>query len=443
MPSTPSPPGQDPRHHRGRRQGPRPLPLHLTAATLAWTSSLAVLPLWRSGSLGWRPELESAAETLAAEAARANPDDLAVAVAGEARRRLAAFLDGLTAYRRHAYRRELAAPPVLWQEGTTRLLDYGGPGSDPGGCSAPAVLAVPSLINRAYILDLAAERSFLRFLKQAGFRPLLVDWGAPGEIERGFGLDDYVTGRLGRALDAALAAAGAPPILIGYCMGGLLALGLAQQRERDLAGLALLATPWDFHAERAEQARMLGAMLPALEPLLAALGELPVDVIQALFAALDPSLALRKFLDFAKLDPTSPRAQQFVALEDWLNDGVAMSAPVARECLGGWYGRNTTANGRWRLAERPVAPQRLGLACLAVIPGQDRIVPPLSALALARALPNCETWRPALGHIGMMAGGKAEGDLWRPLTAWLSCRVRARPVLSAGKPVRKPRRRKQ
>jgi polyhydroxyalkanoate synthase len=429
MHSNPSSPGQD----RPRRQGPRPLPLHLSAATLAWTSSLAALPLWRSGSLGWRPELKAAAESLAADAARAKPDDLAVAVAGEARRRLAAFLDGLTTYRGHGYRRDLPTPPVLWQEGTTRLLDYGGP----GGGNAPAVLAVPSLINRAYILDLQAERSFLRFLRQAGFRPLLVDWDSPGETERGFGLDDYVTGRLGRALDATLAAVGSPPVLLGYCMGGLLALGLAQQRAGDLAGLALLATPWDFHAERADQARMLGAVLPMVEPLLATLSELPVDVIQALFAALDPSLALRKFLDFARLDPASPRARQFVALEDWLNDGVAMAAPVVRECLGGWYGENTTATGRWHLAGRPVAPAKLDLACLAVVPGQDRIVPPLAALALARALPRCETWRPALGHIGMMAGGKAEGDLWRPLAGWLSCRFAARPVFSAGKPRRR------
>ena len=51
-----------------------------------------------------------------------------------------------------------------------------------------------------------------------------------------------------RALDAAIEAVGQRPVLIGYCLGGLLAAGLAASRQRDLAGLALLATPWDFHA---------------------------------------------------------------------------------------------------------------------------------------------------------------------------------------------------
>jgi len=411
------------------RQGPRPLPLHLAAATLAWSSSLAALPLLKSGSLAWRAELKPAAQNLAGELAKVKPEAFAAAVVAEAEQRLAAFLDGLSAYRRHSYRRSLPAAPVAWQEGTTRLLDY------TTGGTGPAVLVVPSLINRAYILDLQEQRSFMRFLAAEGFRPYLMDWAAPGETEREFSLDDYIAGRLSRALDRVSATTGSKPLAIGYCMGGLLALGLAQHRRHDLAGMALLATPWDFHAERADQAILIGALAPQFEPLLLLLGELPVDVIQALFAALDPSLALRKFLGFAGLDPNSDRARQFVALEDWLNDGVALAAAVARETLGEWYGRNAAARGGWRVAGRPVTPQDLHLPSIAVIPDQDRIVPPASALALAKAIPNCQILRTATGHIGMMAGAKAEREVWQPLAAWLreqglSCTAARRPVLS-------------
>ena len=44
-------------------------------------------------------------------------------------------------------------------------------------------------------------------------------------------------------------------------------------------------------------------------------------------------------------------ARDFVALEDWLNDGVPLALPVARECLGGWYGDNVP--GRGQLARLP------------------------------------------------------------------------------------------
>ena len=442
MPSKPPPPPLP-------RQGPRPLPLHLAAASLAWMSSLAALPSLRNGSFSLRPELAANGSLLAAELAAADPEKLAAAVAREAERRFTSFLDSIRSYRRHPFQRPAPIAPVLWQDGSTLLLDYRKSGK-PGR----PILVVPSLINRGYILDLLPERSFMAFLAGEGFRPFLVDWQSPGEAERRFDLGDYILGRLAGALDAVVQACGERPALIGYCMGGDLALGLAHRRAGDLAGLALLATPWDFHAERPEQAALLAALLPAFEPLLDSLGELPVDLLQALFAALDPSLALRKFLGFATLDPESERARQFVALEDWLNDGVPLAASVARECLGQWYGENATALGAWRLRGRAVLPQRIKLPSLAVIPDQDRIVPPGSALALAKALPDCHILRAPTGHIGMMSGGRAEAAVWRPVAEWiagqgtastpLSCTATRRPIKSKPKakspPTKRPKR---
>src|SRR6185503_16584131 len=101
-------------------------------------------------------------------------------------------------------------------------------------------------------------------------------------------------------------------------------------------------------------------------------------------------------------DPASQRARDFVALEDWLNDGVPLAGPVAAECLEGWYGENRPGRGAWTLDGVRVDPAALAVPALAVIPEQDRIVPPASATALSRALPRVDTLTPSLGHIGMM-----------------------------------------
>jgi polyhydroxyalkanoate synthase len=202
-------------------------------------------------------------------------------------------------------------------------------------------------------------------------------------------------------------------------MGGLLALPPALTHPEKVRGLACLATPWDFHAERPHQARLIGAALPALEPMLRQSGELPVDVIQALFAGLDPLLVVRKFVKFAGLDPASPSAAQFVALEDWLNDGVPLAAEVARECLGGWYGDNTPARGEWRIAGQSVNPREIQVPALIVVPHADRIVPPPSALGLVAQMPQAAVMRPHSGHIGMVAGGGAMDQLFKPLAEWL------------------------
>lgn len=399
------------------RLGPRPLPLHLAIATMTWLSSRGAWPLWNGASPLWKPEFQQQIKELEAALDGVAPKALGAALDREIKHRFERLAAGIEAYRRHPYRRSLAEPPVLWQDGTTRLLDYR---ADRGTRGGAAVLVIPSLVNRAHILDLSAERSLLRALAATGARPLLVDWGAPGDLERGFSLTDYIAGRLEQALDVALAEVDGPMVLLGYCMGGLLAVALAARRRRDLAGLVCLATPWDFHAERPFQAKLLGAALTMLEPLLRNLGDLPVDAIQALFAGVDPLQVIRKFAGFAGLDPDSPRAQQFVAVEDWLNDGVPLAAPVARECLAGWYGLNTPAAGEWRVAGEVVQPATLDLPSLVIIPDQDRIVPPASAEALARTLPRAEALRPAAGHIGMIVGGGAVDRLYRPLAAWLT-----------------------
>lgn len=402
-----------------RRLMPRPLPGHLAGAMLLWASSRAALTSLPSGlplsNVPGSPAGERLRE-VAAEAARHDVDAVAAALDRELGRRAAAFLTGLEAYRRHPFRRAVPDVPVLWQHGAARLLDY-------GGGKAPAVLIVPSLINRYYILDLLRERSFVRHLAAAGLRPLVLDWGEPGATERAMTLADYIAGPLSGAVAAAVASAGGPVALVGYCMGGLLALAAPLLRPADIACLGLLATPWDFHAERQEQAQLLGALVELLPLLSGGADAVPVAVIQSLFLALDPFLAERKFVRFAGLDPEGEAARDFVALEDWINDGVRLARPVAVECARSWYRDNDPAGGRWRVAGQKVRPEEVAVPTLVVLPSRDRIVPPASAAPLAAAIPGASVLRPPFGHIGMMTSAAAPEAVWRPIAEWLRARL--------------------
>ena len=425
-----------------RRLGPRPLPQHLSLAASTWTNSALALPALRSALLSWgaasqngnqpqnppaqNPQVGGAAarDRLASEMQKlepaiqaADPLQLMTALQAEGRRRFGALLDGIEAYRHHAYRRDLPAMPVLWDEGTTKLLDYRS--DKKGDAKRPRVLVIPSLVNRYYVLDLDTQASFLRWLGANGFDPFAIDWDGPGYLERGFSLSDYVIGRLQSALQAVRQQPGGPIVVIGYCMGGNLALSLALRRQKDLAALVCLATPWDFHAENAAHARMLGEIGQQLEPVLQVLGELPVDMLQSFFSGLDPFQVLKKFQYLGGLAADSDSARRFVALEDWLNDGISLAAPVARECLGGWYGANTPHNLQWRVGGKIVDPAERDLPVLNVIPNADRIVPPGSARALTRRLKHVEEMTPIAGHVGMMVGRQAARDVWEPLAAWI------------------------
>jgi polyhydroxyalkanoate synthase subunit PhaC len=399
-----------------RRLAPRPLPAHLASAIGFWLSSRAALPALRSG---WRPSSATGRRlcALAAELDGLEAEAVTAALDREIARRAAVYLAGLEAYRRHPYRRSARRRRVLWRQGTTRLLDYG------TGEPAPGVVVVPSLINRHYVLDLLPERSFLDHFAARGLRPLVVDWGAPGPLERGFDLSHYIAGRLDAAFAAAARVAGAPLAVLGYCMGGLLALALALRRHSQIACLALLATPWDFHAAEAGPVRFSGFAAEALSLLADSADSVPVEAIQTLFFVLDPFLAERKFIRFAELDPAGEEARSFVALEDWINDGVPLASGVARDCALSWYGDNEPARGLWRVDGVPVLPRRLRRPVLVVLPDRDRIVPPRSAAALAAELEDATMLRPALGHVGMMVATRAPALLWTPVAEWLRARL--------------------
>lgn len=395
-----------------RRDWPAPLAAHLalTAHFLAQAAQMA--PLIGDPRLVDTPAQEARRQQLAAATAHLPPEALRHLALVEAQQRLQQVLTGLAIYQTApAPRPPSPRPKLLRQLGSTCLRDYGGTG--------PAVLVVPSLVNGAAVLDLTAGRSALRRLRAQGLRPVLLDWGQPGPEERFFTLSDYVSQRLVPLLTF-LAKAGPVPV-VGYCMGGSLALAAAQLCPQAVTRLALIGTPWDF-PEHAGPVMLLRQMVgnpdkfrEQIMAMGAALGAVPADLAQLAFMGLDPLLFMRKF---AALPTMGPRARQFfVRVEDWLNAGPPLAAPAAAQLVLDWHLNNQTGRGTWQVAGQFIRPSALTQPLLVASAPRDRIVPPecsapLAALAQTRLSPDG-------GHIGMVIGRHAFAQLWDPLAAWL------------------------
>ncbi len=410
----------DPAAHRIGQ--PSPLAFHLGAALSAYTQALMASPRSDHPCFPWQSDL-------AASAAALGPDLDQTEIAREIATRLSATVAGLEIWQCHPYRRTLSDPPAIWSEGSSRLLDFGAApeATDPSG---PPVLVVPSLINRPYILDLAPGRSVLRWLAAQGIRPLLLDWGAPEVGESGFGLDEYGTKRLLPALRHALTEGGRPVALLGYCMGGTLAAGLAARAPDGLARLVTIGAPWDFASTRGIAGafraliRSEGTLRAErlLDGLGAAFGSVPVAFFQALFALINPMQAALKFQRLARMDPRGSGATLFVALEDWLADGVPMTLPASRDLLIGWQIRNGTATGRWRFLGADVDMRQVQVPTLVFSGQNDSIAPPEIAEPLGRLIPGACIVRPRTGHVGMVVGSAARGTVLQPLADFLSGR---------------------
>jgi polyhydroxyalkanoate synthase len=318
-------------------------------------------------------------------------------------------------------------PPALWQSGCSRLLDYGAT-PEAAGLAGRPVLVVPSLINRAYVLDLIQGRSLLRWLASQGLRPLLLDWGTPGPAEFGFDLDAYGRDRVLPALDTARSLARGRVPVIGYCMGGTMAAGLAARRPDAVSALVTIGAPWDFGSSRGIAGgcrALIRAEGPArteqmLEGLGAAFGLVPVTLLQTLFALVNPIQASLKFQKLARLDPAGAAARLFVALEDWLADGVPMPVGAARNLLVDWQIRNLPATRRWQFLGGAVDLPDVRAPALIFSGERDTIAPPAVADPLGAGIPGARTVRPPTGHVGMVVGSAARSQVWRPAAQFIA-----------------------
>lgn len=318
--------------------------------------------------------------------------------------RMARALDGLRRYQ-DAERGPVPKPmPAIAEARGAALRDYGGDG--------PAVVFVPSLINPPNILDLAGK-SMLRWLALRGHRVFLVDWGWEVEQRRSLSIAGHVEEILLPLVDAIArieTTAEVPPALVGYCLGGTMASAAAALT--DIRGLATIAAPWRFAGYPADARALLAALWQQGAPTAERLGVLPMEMLQSAFWSLDPARTVSKFERLASLPPGSDEERNFILLEDWANDGPPIGEAAARE-LFGFFAEDAPGAGAWSVGGRAIDPQALACPRLNIVSTTDRIVPASSSV------PGGERLDIALGHVGMVVGGRGRALLWEPLSDWL------------------------
>jgi polyhydroxyalkanoate synthase len=303
-------------------------------------------------------------------------------------------------------RRYQAAPPapprvlgpVVAQQGAATLRDLG------AGAGRPVVL-VPSLINPPDILDLSPGNSLIHALADAGLRPLLVDWGAT----EAHGLEATVTERLAPLVREL----GVPVAMVGYCLGGTLAVAAATLLGDGVSRMALLATPWHFSGYGAAERAGLADWWTAVGPLADQLGSVPMDVLQPAFWALDPDALAEKY---ARFSTSAASDEAFVRLEDWANGGSPLSLAAMNDLAETLFADDASGQNRWTIGGERIDPRALACPILDVVATRDRIVP--ATAALTSNGPGTPLHIDA-GHVGMVAGRRAPELLWKPLATWL------------------------
>ena len=145
----------------------------------------------------------------------------------------------------------LATTPgkVIFENELMQLIQYA-PQTE--SVLAVPLVIIPPWINKFYVLDLTAEKSFVRWAVEHGITVFMVSWVNPGPELAGKGFEDYMKDGVLTAFEIAKKAAGVKQFhAMGYCVGGtMLAMTLAwlaaAGKDVGVRTVSFLTTQVDF-----------------------------------------------------------------------------------------------------------------------------------------------------------------------------------------------------
>lgn len=309
---------------------------------------------------------------------------------------------------------------VVWQEGKARLRRYRRQSPPRIG---PPVLAFLGMVGRAHVFDLWKGNSIAQLLMDAGFDVFVLDWGEPGEEDAVNTLETYLQGYLPRAIKAVQRESGAHEVsVIGYCMGGNLALhALAAQPHLAARNLVVMATPVDF--------RHLGPLIDALaegridlDSVLDRSGNVPGALVRQSFKSRKPTGDLVNYVNLWQHLWNDEYMEGYQAIGRWLQDHVPVPGALFKQVVPQWICDNGFVNDSLRLGGRKVSLGSIRIPTLAVIAERDDIVPEAATAPIVDALTgtDVELMRLDAGHASLTSGRKAVKVLLPQVLDWLA-----------------------
>lgn len=329
---------------------------------------------------------------------------------------LVRMMHGIKMYQESPYEPIQGQRSVVWEYDTSRIFKT--PGEADGNNNA--LLLIPSLVNKADILDLP-HRSFMRWMQKSGIPTYLFDWGDLTKSKYAIDIEEIIEDRLVAAVCHVSKMEGRKVNILGYCMGGILSLATALHCQEEIEKIVLLATPWDFHIGHPALSERVRLWSPMVLPVIEQKGMLPAIWTQALFASLDPQDVVQKFSKFAAMDQSTHKARLFIEVEDWLNDGCDLPGAVATHFLREWFAKNSPAKGNWCIGGKHIDISKIKQDVLVVASDKDRLVPLECATKIIGQLPEGQADLLSLhcGHVGFIAGRDAMHSVWEPIRDWL------------------------
>lgn len=299
----------------------------------------------------------------------------------------------------------------------------------------PLVL-VPPLGVTTETFDLMPNRSLVRYMAACGFKVYLVCWGVPERRHANLGMADYADRMMGQALQAVRQHSGSQEVsLMGWCMGGLLALlhaGL--DGTQNIRNIVTVASPIDMRG-----------------------GGLVAGVAQAINT---PARLIRKYSDFSiyALNPQTLHAPGWVTslafkltdpvgsvttywdlvtrlwdrgfveshstTSDYLNNMLSYPVGMVQDLVAKMAVGNQFAKGEFKVGQKMVRFRNIHAPMLVFAGESDVLVQASAARGILDLVDSRDTSFETApgGHMGVILGAQAQSVVWARSANWLAPR---------------------
>ncbi len=311
---------------------------------------------------------------------------------------------------------------VLYERGTLRLYHYH-PQSDEV-YRVPVVL-VMSLISKPYILDLTPGVSFVEFMLQQGFDVFMIDWGVPRPEDTVLRLEDYTLDFIPACVEKVQQATGESDVsLIGYCMGGLLALiygGLIA--DAPMTNLVTIATPVNYEGmglfKQWSDKRWFD-----VDRIVDTLGNIPPELMYRSFELLRPADRLVAYVRLWDNLWNDQYVKHYRLFNKWTSDQIPFPGECFRQTTKELMWENKLMKGELKIGGRTVDLKQITCPVLNAMAQHDHIAPYDSTHELTTLVGSEDKEDVVLkgGHVSLVAGMNAVMRLWPKVNEWLAVR---------------------
>ncbi len=290
---------------------------------------------------------------------------------------------------------------VVWRNDVMELIQYEATTEE---VYARPLLITPPWINKFYVLDLNAEKSFVRWAVEQGFTVFIISWINPDESKAEKGFEAYMHEGVLTALDVIEKATGERKVTAaGYCVGGtLLAMTLAYMAatgDDRVDSVTFFATQVDFSDAGDLQIFIDEARLAALDESMAKTGYLEGVKMANAFNMLRPNELIWSYVVNNYMKGVEPAAFDLLA---WNSDCTRIPRANHSFYLRNCYLENRLARGEMVIDGERLNLRRVKIPVYELAAKEDHIAPAQSVFRGAKFFGGDVTY--VLAGAGHIAG---------------------------------------